>query len=200
MREIALSKNGICLSAEYHNEREPLEWECAIGHRWMAKPRAISRQGTWCPVCAVEKRRSNRLSTLKTRRDSSQNDLDQVKEFARRLGGEYLSNNMPVNPDEKNGMAMRCGKGHIWHASLTMVILHRIWCPECTGRELLLRPRELDFELLREVAEARNGVCLADHCPGSVNQASLAMRPETHLVRFSPVCGESTAVVSRMRI
>lgn len=107
MREIALSKNGICLSAEYHNEREPLEWECAIGHRWMAKPRAISRQGTWCPVCAVEKRRSNRLSTLKTRRDSSQNDLYQVKEFARRLGGEYLSNNMPVNPDEK--MEWQCG-------------------------------------------------------------------------------------------
>jgi hypothetical protein len=52
MREAA-SKNGKCISEEYKNSQTHMEWECAVGHRFMATYSKISnkKNGTWCPYC-----------------------------------------------------------------------------------------------------------------------------------------------------
>lgn len=168
MREIAAARNGRCLSDQYRNERVDLAWSCDAGHEWLAKPRAIIRQGTWCPVCAIAKRRDNRLYTVNTRHKANLNDLDQVKDFARRLGGEYLSGYMPKDSDEK--VQWRCKQGHIWFASLALVTIHGFWCPECVGKDLILRPRDISLELLQKVAANRNGHLISEQSTGSVNE------------------------------
>ena len=51
MRQIAASRDGQCLSAEYVNSHTKLTWKCKEGHQWNALPRNI-KQGHWCPRCA----------------------------------------------------------------------------------------------------------------------------------------------------
>ena len=50
MKQLAMKKNGKCLSKEYVNNRTKLTWQCKESHKWKAVPDAISR-GTWCPTC-----------------------------------------------------------------------------------------------------------------------------------------------------
>lgn len=82
---------------------------------WLAKPREVechSRQQPGALCRLIAQRRDNRLYTVNTRHKANLNDLDQVKDFARRLGGEYLSGYMPKDLDEK--VQWRCKQGHIW--------------------------------------------------------------------------------------
>jgi hypothetical protein len=50
MREIAAERGGQCISDTYVDSSTRLEWECARGHRWLAKPKTIT-QGHWCARC-----------------------------------------------------------------------------------------------------------------------------------------------------
>lgn len=51
MCEIAASRGGECLSAEYVNTITRLAWRCGVGHEWAIRPNAV-QQGNWCPKCA----------------------------------------------------------------------------------------------------------------------------------------------------
>ncbi len=55
MQETARRRGGVCLSDRYVNANTKLEWKCALGHLWLAKPGKI-RFGTWCPQCAKAER------------------------------------------------------------------------------------------------------------------------------------------------
>jgi hypothetical protein len=52
MRAIAHERGGRCLSEQYVNARQRLQWECGHGHVWWTSPMAI-RRGCWCPSCAI---------------------------------------------------------------------------------------------------------------------------------------------------
>lgn len=54
-KKLARRRKGKCLSSEYLNNREEMEWQCSQGHKWMASFHSVQSGGTWCPVCAVEK-------------------------------------------------------------------------------------------------------------------------------------------------
>lgn len=56
MKELARSRNGICVSKKYVNTNTKLIWQCAKGHKWQAPPVRIKR-GHWCPKCAIKKSR-----------------------------------------------------------------------------------------------------------------------------------------------
>jgi len=60
MQKLAKNKNGRCISQKYVNSRTKLEWECNQGHKWKASPENIkgnrSKRGTWCPICAKNKK------------------------------------------------------------------------------------------------------------------------------------------------
>jgi hypothetical protein len=73
MRRIAETRGGRCLSTHYTNASTKLEWECAKGHRWVARPGKVKR-GTWCPFCAGKK------TTIK-----------EMREIAASRGGKCLS-------------------------------------------------------------------------------------------------------------
>ncbi len=50
LQRIAIGHSGMCLSTLYINESTSLQWQCAQGHHWDARPEAI-RKGMWCPKC-----------------------------------------------------------------------------------------------------------------------------------------------------
>ena len=52
LQKLALSRGGKLVSSEYNGANNLLEWECAQGHRWTAKPSHISgKSQTWCRQC-----------------------------------------------------------------------------------------------------------------------------------------------------
>lgn len=50
--EVAAARGGTCLSLQYFNVGEPLQWRCSEGHEWSASLRNVKYGNTWCPVCA----------------------------------------------------------------------------------------------------------------------------------------------------
>ena len=97
MGELAVSREGKCLSAEYSGSKTKLTWECASEHRWTAPPRAII-QGNWCPAGAHNRRP----------------ELVVLKDIAASRGGNCLSNEY-VN--QKTALAWYCAAGHRWKAA-----------------------------------------------------------------------------------
>lgn len=110
MRALARGRGGDCHSSEYVNAKTPLEWACALGHVWRARPASVC-EGSWCPRCAG--RRSAPLGELRA--------------LAVERGGRCLSEEY-VNPSTR--LRWRCGRGHVWEASATSV-RRGSWCPEC---------------------------------------------------------------------
>lgn len=63
MRAIAAERGGQCVSDNYVDNKTRLEWECARGHRWWARPRQITT-GNWCAQCHF----LSQITNEKTRR------------------------------------------------------------------------------------------------------------------------------------
>jgi len=51
-QEVAISRNGLCLSRQYKNNRENLLWKCKKGHVWEASLHNIKDGKNWCPMCS----------------------------------------------------------------------------------------------------------------------------------------------------
>jgi hypothetical protein len=58
MQALAASRGGHCLSERYTSTDTKLQWECARGHTWWARPGGVAG-GTWCPQCAILDRTRN---------------------------------------------------------------------------------------------------------------------------------------------
>ena len=112
MRDLAIARGGRCLSAEYLGSKFKLRWECEFGHHWRAAPSYVV-QGTWCPVCA----RNRRLS------------LPLFRAIAATRGGMCLSKRY-VN--ERTVLQWRCAVGHEWKA-LPEKIKRGSWSPACAN-------------------------------------------------------------------
>jgi len=56
-QEIARERGGRCLSENYINKRENMEWECGKGHRWFSTLGSVKYQGAWCIICWHSNRR-----------------------------------------------------------------------------------------------------------------------------------------------
>lgn len=119
LKQIALSKGGVCLSSEYRAAKSKLRWRCAQGHEWLATPDSISNKGTWCPCCAMSVKGPARLG------------LQICKDKAANRGGECLSDKY-TNTDTK--LRWRCAEGHEWEARPDSVVRLGTWCPKCKGK------------------------------------------------------------------
>lgn len=131
MQALARARGGECRAAAYVNARTPLEWSCADGHVWAARPASV-RAGTWCPRCAGRR----------------QTPLAELRALAAARGGACLSEYY-ANPSTR--LRWRCGAGHVWEASATSV-RGGSWCPRCK------RP---SIEECRRLARACGGACLS---------------------------------------
>lgn len=110
MQAYAQSRGGKCLSSAYKGLGTPLEWECAAGHRWPARPGNVLHLNTWCPYCA------GRIVTR-----------EELADLAAARGGELLS---PVYLGAQRLHRWRCCDGHDFEATPNRV-KNGGWCPRC---------------------------------------------------------------------
>lgn len=134
LKNIALSKNGECLSTVYQGATQNLLWRCEKNHQWETSPQNI-KAGRWCPHCA-----GRRIT------------IEELKRMARAHGGDCLS---PVFRKVSEKLEWRCRSGHIWSAS-TMSIRRGSWCPHCVGSV------PLTISDMQETAQLRGGKCISD--------------------------------------
>ena len=144
MHSIAESKGGKCLSIEYINAHQYLDWECKEGHQWQAKYNKI-QQGTWCKICGV-KRTAN----------SQRGNIEDAKKLAKTKGGLCLSD---VYENARKPLKWECALGHIWDASFYSIKGNNddsgTWCGVCN------RGNERTIELAIKFAETKGGRCLS---------------------------------------
>lgn len=53
IQELAISKNGKCLSEIYTKSIDNLIWQCKLGHIWEASLNSIKNCNHWCPYCNI---------------------------------------------------------------------------------------------------------------------------------------------------
>lgn len=112
MNDVAISRNGKCLSSSYNGLKLKLLWQCKYGHLWEATPNSILYRKSWCPQCAG----NNKL------------DLEKIKELANSKRGKCLS---PKYINSKTKLLWECKEGHQWSASAFSIKTRNSWCPVC---------------------------------------------------------------------
>lgn len=109
---IATDRGGRCLSDEYVNQRTPLEFQCAAGHKWSAQPSNVYHRGSWCPHC----------------NGNAPYTLEDVQAVARQSGAECLS--VEYTGFHKT-LDFRCSAGHEFSRRVAPVMANGVFCAEC---------------------------------------------------------------------
>ena len=133
-QQLAINKNGKCLSIGYVNNSTKYEWECHQGHRWLATANSVHKGG-WCLICSGNKKKN----------------LDDIQVLAASRGGVCLSIEYKNN---KTKYEWQCTKGHRWSAK-SNDIQNGQWCKICAG----LTKKNLQY--LQSLAQSHGGVCLS---------------------------------------
>jgi hypothetical protein len=118
LQEISIAKGGRCLAHTYKKAHEKLEFECKLGHKWMASATSI-KSGTWCQKC----------HNINIGSEENGITLDFLNSIAKRKGGKMISNNY-IN----SGLPIEweCANGHRWFAKYDH-IKKDSWCPICSS-------------------------------------------------------------------
>lgn len=143
LEELAQNKGGRLLSEIFYGEDGWHQWQCAQGHEWRARAKAI-RRGAWCHDCAGNKK----------------NSLEDCHRLAREKNGLCIS---MTYVNARASMMWECHKGHQWQASCQL-IKRGAWCPHCAGNA------KGTLQVVRDWAQARGGNCLS---VAYVNSSSL---------------------------
>lgn len=136
-KNLAIDKNGKCLSTEYIACDKKLKFKCSFGHIWETKPYYLVNNNSWCPEC----------------NKSHKDNIELFKKIAIENDGECLSNDY-VNCRVK--LKFKCYRGHIWMAKPHDVKYSKSWCPICSNSV------KLTIEEMQEIANARDGKCLSE--------------------------------------
>ena len=54
LRSAAEFRGGRCEAGEAGDPYEPVEWTCALGHRFTMSPNLYLKGGHWCPHCMTD--------------------------------------------------------------------------------------------------------------------------------------------------
>jgi len=138
LKNIAISKNGKCLSNTYINNKTKIDFICSKGHKWSTMPYNIININTWCPICAGKNHNANFIK---------------IKKIAESKGGKCLSTEYITVKDK---LEFQCKYGHIWKTQMAN-IQQGSWCPYCS-KKYLINDR---LEELQQIAESKGGKCLS---------------------------------------
>jgi len=144
MRVLAHERGGTCISKTYVNSTTPIEWKCAKGHLWKARPSNV-KTGTWCPTCSISER-SEKL------RDTIEN----MNKLAASRGGICLSKKYV---GARSRLKWCCSSGHVWFASPNS-IRQGSWCRRCAFKRMADH-RSDTIEEMQSIAESHGGKCLS---------------------------------------
>ena len=120
-RDYAASRGGMCLSTEYINNREKLEWKCHHSDHpsWFSSSDNVLGKNTWCTLCGYEAQNS--------KKDSS--GLAKCQEYAKSKGGECLSTEY-IN--QNTNMEWKCSNpAHPSWLALPKIVSKGSWCKYC---------------------------------------------------------------------
>ncbi|MFB3168483.1 recombinase family protein [Neobacillus sp. 179-C4.2 HS] len=152
MRNLALQRNGKCLSDFVESSTSKLKWECEKGHQWIATISQVigtkNKKGSWCPHCAVDKR----SQTIKTSKRLQK--VKELKILAKSMGGKCLSEEF-IGPYKT--MIWQCKEGHTWEKSASAIEKGQ-WCPFCKVNEY----KKKVLQEMNQIAHARGGRCLSE--------------------------------------
>jgi len=138
LQAFAENLGGKVLSTEYINCKEPMVWQCLLGHTWTTNWDCIHNDKTWCPTCS-------KVAIPK---------LQVLQDFARNKKGVLVSLEYKT---AKAPLSWECEKGHTWQASWTN-ISHKsspTWCPVCAKKS---KPTII---ILQQHAESLGGKLLS---------------------------------------
>ena len=113
-KNVAIERDGECLSDIYVNANSKLKWKCnKDGYEWEATPGSINT-GRWCKRCVHKEKLM----------------IDNIRETIRQKGGICLSKKY-YNHQSK--LKIQCNKCHnIWYARYYN-IHSGCWCPICSS-------------------------------------------------------------------
>ena len=146
-KQYAISKEGICLSETYINQKSILQFQCARGHIWEIAGGSIKSKKTWCIRCAGTYKADT--PELEAER------LNEIKQIARNHGGECLSDKY-VN--QKIKLQFKCKEGHIWRTA-SSIIKNGNWCKRCSSKRANEWKRD-NIEVFKKIIESKGGKCL----------------------------------------
>ena len=109
----AASKNGKILTDEF-TSKDPVEFQCAKGHRWKAKPTMVMTRMTWCKKC------NQSVGTPHT--------IEDMQHIAQNRGGHCLSKTY-VNAKTK--LTWQCAEGHVFESTPDLIKNRNLWCKIC---------------------------------------------------------------------
>ncbi|MEI6815370.1 MAG: hypothetical protein WCL14_02075 [Bacteroidota bacterium] len=150
IKAIAIAKGGKCLSTEFINMKEKLDFECAEGHRWSVAPGGILNNNQWCSKCAYKKLGMN-----------SRDPIEMFQKIAADHGGKLLSLTYSGSRDK---LLWECKEGHQWYANAFCIKRIKTWCPECSGK------LPLTIEDMKNDAAKHGGECLSTEYLGVSKQ------------------------------
>ncbi len=114
MQELAVTRNGKCLSEKYISSNTHLKWECEKGHIFKSTFSNIKHNGMWCKEC-------NKIENKNTL-------LKQFQLIAEERKGKCLSEKYINNSTQ---LKWQCEKGHVWESTPYEIKNKRRWCTEC---------------------------------------------------------------------
>jgi hypothetical protein len=144
IKDLAISRRGLCISDEYINCETKMLWQCSEGHQWYRAWNHVKR-GSWCPECAGVAKLS----------------IEKMREVAKQNDGYCLSD---VYINGKSDIIWKCNKGHIWPAVPQSIIYTGTWCPICAKL-----PRKT-IEDMSVLASKYGGKCLSETYVGGIEK------------------------------
>ncbi|RHZ67052.1 hypothetical protein Glove_303g134 [Diversispora epigaea] len=132
-RQIAIKRNGVCLSENYINCKLPLKRCCSKGHLWSAPLDRIKNGNKWCPQCANEScltlKDAQQLARGKNGECLSEIFINsRLTGIYERKGGKCLSEKY-YNSYTK--LLWCCKENHQWEATPNCILRGK-WCPFCS--------------------------------------------------------------------
>src|SRR5437868_8920224 len=110
-QQLAIEREGKCLSTAYINCELNLIWECSEGHVWPATLNNVKNKESWCPTCAPNAKWT----------------VEELNQIAIENGGRLIST---VHINSVTHLQWECEFKHTWWA-IPNSIVQGSWCPDC---------------------------------------------------------------------
>jgi antitoxin component HigA of HigAB toxin-antitoxin module len=136
-KNLAIEKDGNCLSIDYVNSKTKLEFMCKYGHTWKTLPRNIISSNTWCPICSGHVKLT----------------IEEMQKIAKNKEGKCLSK---IYINANINLLWKCKFGHKWLANANRIKNSNDWCPICS------KNKKLTIEEMQKIATKREGKCISE--------------------------------------